>query len=292
VKDQNTVSKSSRAFGGILAAAILVSAPAVANQAADGDGIFRVCADPNNLPFSNREGEGFENKLAELIAANFGEKLVYTWWAQRRGSIRNTLNAGACDVLMGVPLDLERVAVTRPYYRSAYVFVSGPGKPAVSSLKDPILRTLKVGVQLIGDDGFNTPPAHALAGQGVVNNVKGYPVYGDYRDRNPASRIVDAVRSGEVDVAAVWGPLAGYFAAAAEPRLTVSPVSDPNDFPPLRFVFDIAMGVRRDDQAMKARLNDVLERRKADIARLLEAYGVPCLSLETARPAAQRQEQE
>jgi mxaJ protein len=263
----------------LAAAALLCLAPlaALAEQGEGGGKAFRVCADPNNLPFSNQAGEGFENKLAELIAADFGEPVSYTWWAQRRGNIRNTLKAGACDVIMGVPADLGMVATTKPYYRSTYVFVTRVGEPPVSSLKDPALRMKKIGVQLIGDNGFNTPPAHALALEGVVQNVRGYTVYGDYRDQTPAAGIIEAVRSGDIDVAAVWGPLAGYFATRGEPKLTVTPISDAADFPALRFAFDIAMGVRKDDASLRAKLDEAIARRRDEIARLLQSYGAPLL---------------
>src|SRR6188472_3799180 len=146
---------------------------------------LRVCADPNNLPFSNERGEGFENKLAEMIAHDLGTHVEYTWWAQRRGFMRSTLNAGACDVVMGYPHDAELAATTKPYYRSAYVFVTRrTRKLNVSSFNDPRLRKLRIGVQLIGDDGANTPPAHALSRRGIIGNVRGYMIYGDYAEKN------------------------------------------------------------------------------------------------------------
>jgi len=156
----------------------------------------------------------------------------------------------------------------------------------VSSLQDPALKTLKIGVQLIGDNGFNTPPAHALAALGLANNIRGYTVYGDYRDESPAAGIVEAVRKGEIDVAAVWGPLAGYFASRGEPKLAVTPISDAGDFPALRFQFDIAIGVRKGDTAMKAKIDDVLDRRRADIERLLQSYSVPAVSSGALQPVS------
>ena len=165
---------------------------------------LRVCADPNNLPFSNQRLEGFENKLAELIARELNATLTYTWWAQRRGFIRNTLKAATCDLLMGVPKRLAAVLTTSPYYRSTYVFVyRQEDGPSVHSLDDPILHTVKIGVQLIGDDGANSPPAHALARRHIIENVVGYSVYGDYAQPNPTARIIEAVVTGAVDVAVV-----------------------------------------------------------------------------------------
>ena len=171
-------------------------------------GVLRVCADPNNLPFSNQRGEGFENKIAELLAHDMGERVEYTWWAQRRGFFRNTLKAGACDIVMGLPAGSEMAATTRPYYRSTYVFVSRKDRHLkLASFDDPALKKLKIGIQIIGDDFSNAPPAHALSRRNIVTNIKGYTVYGDYNQPNPPARIVDAVGKGDVDVAIVWGPI-------------------------------------------------------------------------------------
>ena len=251
----------------------LSSAPALSAQLSRG--VLRVCADPNNLPYSNERREGFENKLAELVAKDLGARVEYTWWAQRRGYVRNTLRAGKCDVLMGVPTGFELVLVTRPYYRSTYTFVSRRSSPRVTSLDDPALHKLRVGVQMIGDDFANSPPAAALTRRGIVKNVKGYTVYGDYREPSPPSRIVRAVENRDVDVAIVWGPLAGYFARKSPVPLRIDPVSPEIDLPYLPFVFDIAMGVRRGETAFRDQLDDVLRRRKREIDRLLDSYGVP-----------------
>ncbi len=244
---------------------------------------FRVCADPNNLPFSNGDGAGFENKLAELIANDLGQHVVYTWWAQRRGFIRNTLKAGTCDAVIGVPAKLDMVETTRPYYRSTYVFVSRTDRHYdLHSLKDPRLRNLSIGVQLIGDDGYNTPPAHALGEQGIITNLVGYTVYGDYRRTSPPARIVEAVAKGDVDIAAVWGPLAGYFVERSDVPLELTPMSDTGAFKPLAFTFDIAVGVRKGDHTRKQAIDDVLVRHKPEIRQLLEAYRVPLVNSDQA----------
>jgi quinoprotein dehydrogenase-associated probable ABC transporter substrate-binding protein len=246
---------------------------------------FRVCADPNNLPFSNRDRQGFENKLADLIAAKLGRHVSYVWWAQRRGFVRNTLKAGDCDVVMGVPAHYDLVEATRPYYRSTYVFVSRADRNLdISSLKDPRLRKLSIGVQLIGNDGFNTPPAHALGEEGIVKNVIGFTVYGDYRNANPAARIVDAVAQRKIDIAAAWGPLAGYFARHSAVPLTVTPISDTAAFKPLLFQYDIAIGVRKGDHALKDRINAVLASDHSEVEHLLADYGVPMVNGEVATP--------
>jgi ABC-type amino acid transport substrate-binding protein len=143
-----------------------------------------VCSDPNNLPFSNGRLEGFENRIAELIAGEMNATVSYSWWAQRRGFIRNTLNASECDLVMGLPSGFEMALTTSPYYRSPYVFVYRKGSGlAIRSFDDEHLRRVKVGMQIIGDDQANSPPAHALASRKIINNVVGYTVYGDYPGR-------------------------------------------------------------------------------------------------------------
>ena len=238
--------------------------------------VLRVCADPNNLPFSNERGEGFENRIAELIARDLGAKVEYTWWAQRRGFFRNTLKAGLCDLVAGVPSGFEMALTTSPYYRSTYVFVYRKASGLdVRSFDDPVLRRVRVGVQMIGDDFSNTPPAHALTNRHIIGNVRGYTLYGDYSKPNPPADIIAAVARGEVDVAVVWGPLAGYFAPRQKAALAVVPVSPQVDVPFLPFVYDIAMGVRRGDNALRDEIEEVLERRRGEIERILDEYGVP-----------------
>ena len=236
---------------------------------------LRVCADPNNLPFSNERGEGFENKIAELIADELGVTLSYTWWAQRRGFIRNTLNTGSCDLVTGTTNGIEMLRTTLPYYRSGYTFVTRQDGPKVSSLDDPILHNLRIGIQLVGEDGANPPPSEALARRGIVDNVRGYLVYGDYREQNPAAAIMDAVAKGEIDVAIVWGPVAGYFAGRESVPLKVALVTPQNDGPRLPMVFDINMGVRRDDPALRDEINAALSKLRPKIDAVLANYGVP-----------------
>lgn len=237
---------------------------------------LKVCADPNNLPFSNRAGEGFENKLAALVAADLDRPLETVWWAQRRGFVRNTIGEGVCDIWPGVPAGLETVATTRPYYRSSYVFVTREADNLAGlTLDDPRLRRLSIGVQLVGEDGSNTPPADALARRGVTGNVRGYMIYGDYARPNPPAAIVHAVGQGEVDVGLAWGPLAGYFAKQSKVPLRLEPVTpwlDDNRWP---MAYDISIGVRKDDPALLAAVQKALTKNRAAINRLLDEYGVP-----------------
>ena len=175
-----------------------------------------------------------------------------------------------------MPAGWDPVLATRPYYRSTYVFAWRRDRALeLSSLDDPRLRTLRVGVQLIGDNGVNTPPAHALTRRGIVDNVRGYPIYGDYGRPHPGAQILEALTAGEIDVALVWGPLAGYFADRLEAPLAWAPVTPSIDPPGLRFTFAMAAGVRKDDTALRDRLQAALDRRASEVDAILDAYAVP-----------------
>jgi mxaJ protein len=234
------------------------------------------CADPNNLPFSNRRGEGYENKLAALIAARLHARLDTIWWAQRRGYVRNTLGEAKCDFWPGIASNVEMVATTRPYYRSTYVFVTR-AKDGLSglTLDDPRLRRLRIGVQMVGNDAMNTPPAFALSRRGIVANVRGYMLYGDYRQPDPPAGIVRAVEKGEIDVALVWGPLAGYFAARAPVPLRLDPVTPWLDDAQWPMAYDISVGVRKDNAKLRREIDDVLAKDRGAIRALLRRYQVP-----------------
>jgi mxaJ protein len=235
-----------------------------------------VCADPNSLPYSNEAREGFENKLAALVAEKLGARLEYFWMPQRRGFVRNTLKANLCDLVVGVPSKSEMLLTTDPYYRSTYVFVTRKNSHFhVTSMDSPELRKARIGVQLVGDDYTNTPPVHALARRGIVRNVAGYRVAGDYAQPNPPARLIEAVGKGEVDVAIAWGPLAGYFAKRQAVAMDVTPVNPGSDLPALPFVFDISMGVRRSDNRLKNELDAIIRQNSAQIAGILQGYGIP-----------------
>jgi len=237
------------------------------------------CADPNNLPFSNRAGQGFENKLSEMIASGLHAKLQYVWWAQRRGYVRNTLNEKKCDFWPGVASNVEMVATTRPYYRSTYVFVTrADDRLGGLTLDDARLKKLRIGVALVGDDASNTPPAHALARRGIVDNVRGYMLYGDYSKPNPPAEIVHAVERGDVDVALVWGPLAGYFAAQSKVPLRLEPVTPWMADMQWPMQFDISVGVQKNDQKLLKEIDRILERRSGDIRKLLDDYHLPLVT--------------
>jgi len=237
--------------------------------------VLKVCADPNNLPFSDAREEGFENRIVRIVADELHADVHYVWHAQRRGNVRETLNAGECDVIPGVASSLDMLATTRPYYRSTYVAIVRDGPlDGLNNFDDPRLIKLRIGVQLVGDDGSNTPPAHALSARGLIDNIRGYTIYGDYESRAPQAPIVDAVARGDVDIAFVWGPTAGYFARREPVKLSFSPVPLA-DGPSLPMVFDISMGVRRDDLALRRELDAALAKRSADIRKVLNDYGVP-----------------
>ncbi|HZZ92959.1 MAG TPA: quinoprotein dehydrogenase-associated putative ABC transporter substrate-binding protein [Usitatibacter sp.] len=264
-----------------LSSVLLVAAAlmAMAHRAHAADRVVRFCVDPDNLPYSNQDGRGFEVRLARLVASEMGARAELVWFPLRRAFVRKTLGAGLCDVIPGVPAAFERVLATRPYYRSSYAFVSrrsGPG-----SFDDPRLHHMRIGVQLVGNDLAATPPGHALTRRGVVDNVRGYAVYGD----GPApQRMVDALAAGELDCALIWGPQAGYFAARAPVPLEVHVVHAPADLDSVPFEYSIAMGVKRGNTALRDALDAALDARRADIRELLAEYSIPTLP----QPATRR----
>jgi mxaJ protein len=246
--------------------------------AAHAAGILRVCADPNNLPFSNHNHEGFEDKIAELVARDLGMELQYDWLPQRLGFYREALKTGDSDLVLAAPGGFEKALTTTAYYRSSYVFVARRDRNIhVKSFDDPLLGKLKIGVPLTGKD--NTPPAQALGHRGLIDNIVGFPVFD--RPVNQAPAIIRAVADKEVDVAIVWGPLAGYFARRGNEPLNITPVAPVQDGP-LTFAFDICMGVRRKSTDLRDRLNGFIARRQTDIDAILDEFGVPRLPVAPA----------
>jgi mxaJ protein len=272
-----------RALVAFAVAAALVAAATTA----DARRTLRVCADPNNLPFSSAKVEGIENAVARVVADALDAELAYTWMPQRRGFVRNTLKAGTCDVMMAALVGYERAATTEPYYRSSYVFVTRKDRAlALRSFDDPKLRELRIGLQMIGDDYANTPPAAALARRGLYGRVVGYSVYGDYASAAPQAPIIDAVADGSVDVAIVWGPLAGYFARRSRVPLAIVPVAPSAGDQPLTFA--IAMGVRRNDAALRAELDGVIKKKRRELDAVLRRFGVPLVAAPATAVAISR----
>ena len=267
---------SSRSRSGLAAIAACAAMAAGAQSGLPAE--LRVCADPDNLPYSDAGGGGFENRLAELVARDLALPLRYEWMPLRRGFVRKTAGAGLCDVFMGVPADFGRVATTRPYYRSTYVFISR-ASPALTSFDDPRLRTLRIGVQLIGDDMAATPAGHALASRGAVSNVEGFTIFGE----GPAvARMVDAIGSGRLDAGVAWGPQAAWFARHQSAPMTLTRARAPAELGALPFEFSIAVGVKRGEKALRDAIDGVLERRRGEIDALLARYAVPRTDLEAS----------
>lgn len=240
--------------------------------------VLRVCADPNNLPFSNRARQGFENRLAAMVAKDLGMQVSYFWFPQRSAFFRKTLNADRCDVVMGLPTSIPVASTTIPYYRSSYVFVSrGDSHLHIVSMDDPRLRTLHIGVHITGDQDSNLPPVNALLSRGIVKNLVGYSIYGNLAEKNPPADLIKAVANKNVDLAIAWGPMAGYFAKHSAVPLVVTPVDVVSPNPKIPFTFAISMGVRHGDHQLQRQLNQEIRRRQPEIRQLLESYGVPLL---------------
>ena len=241
--------------------------------------VFRACADPRNLPFSNEAGEGFENKIAELFAKKLGKGLAYTFYPGATGFVRNTLNAQRCDVMLGVALGDDIVMPTNPYYRTAYAAAyaaDGPLK-GLDSLSDPRLKTAKIGV-IAG-----TPPVTYIAVNGLLGQIKSYALVVDTRYDSPNAQMMDDLDKGVIDVALVWGPLGGYYAGKAKTPLAVVPLTKETGGP--KMTFRIAMGVRHSDRNWKRDLNKLIDQNRSEIDAILRSYRVPLLD-ENDKPLA------
>jgi quinoprotein dehydrogenase-associated probable ABC transporter substrate-binding protein len=239
--------------------------------------VLRVCADPSNLPFSNEKGEGFENKVMELMAAKLDKKLAYVFYPQATGFVRNTLGARRCDVIPGFPQGDELAQTTNPYYRTAYALVIKPGTGLddLVSLGDPRLKEKRIGIVA------GTPPATYLAVNGLMLKAKPYPLVVDTRVDSVAQAVMRDLASGEIDVGVLWGPMAGYYAKQAKEPMRVALLLKETGGPQL--AFRIAMGVRAADQNWKRQLNKLIADNQADINRILLGFGVPLLD-ERDRP--------
>jgi quinoprotein dehydrogenase-associated probable ABC transporter substrate-binding protein len=239
--------------------------------------MLRVCADPHNMPFSTDKGEGFENKLAEMLAAQLGKGLSYTWYPQAPGFVRNTLRAYKCDVLMGIPQGDDVVQVTNPYYRTAYALVvkQGSGLDGADTLADPRLKGKRIGIVA------GTPPADYMAVNGLMASAKPYSLVIDTRVDSSAAAMMGDLASGEIDAGILWGSMAGYYARQAASAVTVVPLVKETGGP--RLAYRIAMGVRHTDQEWKRLLNREIQENQDAINKLLLSFGVPLLD-ENDRP--------
>ena len=258
----------------ITAAAIVV---ALAGTVFAQSPVLRVCGDPDNLPYSNEKREGFENKVAEVVAADLGATLAYAWWPHQRGLVRNTIDAGTCDVIFGVPADLDLVLATKPYYRSSYVIAYRKGRDyRIQSLDSPVLTGLRLGVHA------NTPPEESLARRSLHTRLTTYSLFFDPRgDRDRPSKLLADLADGAVDVAFPWGPLAGYYAKASGVPLVMIPLPDEPGVP---LSFDMSMGVKKGNGDLKRRLDTAIDRRQAEIRAILEEFGVPLIVAHRQEP--------
>jgi quinoprotein dehydrogenase-associated probable ABC transporter substrate-binding protein len=254
-------------------AALAATAEAVDRSA------LRVCADPANLPFSNDKGEGFENKIAELLAAELGVPVVYTWYPDSTGFIRNTLRARKCDLIVGTISGNELLQNTNPYYRSAFALVyRRDAGLSLSSLADASMKKLKLGA-IAG-----TPPVTTLAQQGMLKNLRPYQLLVDTRFSHPGEEMVHDVANGVIDVGILWGPMAGYYAKQESVPLEVVALKTENAA--VRLDYRITMGVRYNEPEWKRDINNLIRKLQPHINRILLDYGVPLLD-EQSNPITQ-----
>jgi quinoprotein dehydrogenase-associated probable ABC transporter substrate-binding protein len=232
---------------------------------------LRVCADPANLPFSNTKGEGFENKIADLIGKELGIPVTYAWYPQATGFVRNTLSAGKCDVILGFAQGDDIVQNTNAYYRSAWsiVYKPGTGLDGLENLNDERLKDKHIG--LIA----NAPPGNVMAENGLMGKARPYHLVVDRRFESPSEQMVKDIVAGEIDAGILWGPIAGYYAKQIDPALVILPLVKETKGP--REAYRITFGVRQRDQDWKRKLNALIEKNQDKINEILASYGVPLL---------------
>jgi quinoprotein dehydrogenase-associated probable ABC transporter substrate-binding protein len=242
---------------------------------------LRVCADPHNLPYSDKQQQGFENQIAKLIGADLGMHVSYFWYPQVEKFFAKTLNSGNCDVVMGVPSGFQDADVTRPYYHSSYVFVSRSADHlSIRSFDDPRMRKLRIGVHVFGESEDSVPPVYSLASRGIVRNVISYSILSNgLSGGQPLQGLIRALGHNQIDIAIAWGPIAGYFARKSNIPLTIAPIEGDPRNPSLPFTFAVGIGVRKGDTQLKKRLDVELTRRSAAISRVLERYGIPQVNM-------------
>lgn len=233
---------------------------------------LRVCADPANLPMSSKDGTGYENRLAEFIAARLDLPVQYTWYPQATGFIRNTLRANKCDIVMAYAQGHELVLNTNHYLTSAYVLIvpSGGDLAGVERLSDPVLKGRRIGV-IAG-----TPPSAHMARNGLIARAKAYNLVVDRRHESPAIDMLNDLDAGRIDAAILWGPIGGPLVKAGYPGLKLVPLIR-EELPP-RLFFRITMGVRQGEKVWQRKLNSLIRRHQDDINRILHDAGVPLIS--------------
>lgn len=233
--------------------------------------VFRVCADPNDLPFSNQARQGFENRIASVLAKDLGKRLGFTWQPQVFGFLRLTLDAYRCDVVMGITQGYTKVENSNAYYRSAYALIYRRHSMfhGIASLEDPRLKGQRIGV-IAG-----TPPATILAEDGLLGHVHAYELAVNLRFFAPARQMVRDLAQGKIDIGVLWGPIAGYFARQSDGKLAIAPLLHEQNAAPM--AFSIVMGVRNGEDAWRRRLNAALAQEQPKITQILESYGVPLL---------------
>lgn len=258
----------------LAAAAAALACSAALAQSPTGDLVprseLRVCGDPSNLPFSNEKGEGFENKIAELFGKDMGLPVHYVWFPQIIGFVRNTLNAGRCDLVMGTVAGDELMQTTTPYYYTSYMLVfRADRKIDGENLADPALKSLHIGVI------SGTPPSDLLVRYGLMANAHPYELTVDTRIEQPAHQMIEDIADGKIDAGMLWGPIAGYYIHRDKLPLTMVRLKSEPGMP--RLDYHIAMGVRHNEPDWRRRINAEIQKEKDQIAAILRDYGVPLL---------------
>lgn len=265
-------------LGATSAAAIDINLPDLVNRK-----VLRVCGAPGNMPFSNRKQEGFENKIAEVVAEELGVPVENFWYPQGMGLVRQTLNKKRCDLVIGTAQTDEFTLNTNHYYRTSYALVYRKDDESLKGLETLFDPRLKEGGKRVGVQA-GAPPGDYVAKAGLMVTAKPYVGMPDRRHHPVEKRMVDDLVKGEIDVATLWGPFAGYYAKQADKDLVVVPMlKDEESGKGPKLTYRITMGVRPNETGWKRRLNDIIKKRQQDINKILLDYGVPLLDEKNQR---------
>ena len=235
-------------------------------------GVIRVCADPDNMPFSNDKGEGFENKLAEMIGAKLDDTVDYTWFSESSGYVPNAVGSDACDLIMGYAQGTGLIEDSNPYYRTSYVLIYRQGNSSlagVDRLSDPRLKGKRIGLFA------RTPPASILALYGLAANTEPFEVNAGESASKAAEAMIEEIASGKLDAGLLWGPVGGYYAQRSSVPLTMVPLVKENAGPST--IYGITLGLRPNDPQWKHQINKVIAENEREIDGILQSYNVPVL---------------
>ena len=236
---------------------------------------LRICADPNNLPYSNQNNEGYENKIADLFAKKLGNiPVMYSWYPMTSGFVRRTLDAKTCDLIVTFPAIHEFVQNSNPFYNSSYVLMSLEEKDIkIKTLSDPQIKEKKYKIGIIS----GTPPSSYVPKYKLFDQVKFYRQAADPRKQKPWVDVTNDLVDGKIDIGILWGPYAGYEAKKAKKPIKIVPLTKEEITSRGKLVYRFTMGIRRNAPEWEKTINNLIKDNQEEINQILRGYGIPLL---------------